>query len=154
MDADHNDRSPADPPAPPPPGMASEIEAELAALRARANQEATAGLRFMETAAGRVMPTIAVHHALAWAGAAVLVLVIVAAFAAWAYWPAKPIPEVVTAAPQVTQDDGSVIAERALQASLNGKPAPHKRRWPPRRIPACSRLRHRHHAGRRRVEHR
>lgn len=39
---------------------------------------------------------------------------------AWAYWPSKPIPEVITAAPEVRQVDGSVVAERAPDA----KPPP------------------------------
>ena len=40
------------------------------------------------------------------------VLTIVAAVLAWALWPAAPVHEVVTAAPQVRQVDGSVIAQR------------------------------------------
>jgi len=45
---------------------------------------------------------------------------------AWAYWPAKPVPEVVAPAPAVRQDDGSLVAERAPDPH----PAP-----PPHAIP-------------------
>lgn len=45
-----------------------------------------------------------------------VVLVLLACIGAWAMWPAKPAPEVVTAAPQVVQADHSVIAERAPDA--------------------------------------
>ena len=48
------------------------------------------------------------------------VLAIVVAVLAWALWPAAPVHEVVTAAPQVRQVDGSVIAQRAPDP----KPAP------------------------------
>jgi hypothetical protein len=37
----------------------------------------------------------------------------VAAVLVWALWPAKPVPELMTPAPQVQQADGSVIAARA-----------------------------------------
>lgn len=78
-------------------------------------------LRFVE----RAVPMLALHHVLAWALGCVILFGLGFSLVVWA-WPAKPIPEIVTAAPQVKQDDGSVIAERALQASLKGKPAPHK----------------------------
>lgn len=74
-----------------------------------ANGEADAALRFMETAAS----------GLSWRARLELgcvVLVLVAAALAWAFWPPKPVPEVVTAAPQVVQADHSVIAERAPAA--------------------------------------
>lgn len=48
---------------------------------------------------------------------------VVLALLAFAFWPAAPIHEDVTAAPQVTQADHSVIAERAPDA--HPPPAPH-----------------------------
>lgn len=42
---------------------------------------------------------------------------------AWLYPP--PPPENVAPAVEIRQDDGSMLAERALQATLKGKPAPH-----------------------------
>ena len=58
-----------------------------------------------------------------WLAAGVAALIILAGVLAWAFWPAKPIPEVVTAAPQIIQSDGSVIAERRPDA--HPKPPPH-----------------------------
>lgn len=51
-----------------------------------------------------------------------VVLVIIAGLAV-AFWPAKPIHEVTTAAPEVRQGDGSLIAERTPQS--HPAPAPH-----------------------------
>ena len=51
------------------------------------------------------------------------VLLVLAAFIVWTQWPAKPIPEIITPAPQVIQADHSVIAERAPDA--HPKPPPH-----------------------------
>ncbi len=48
------------------------------------------------------------------------IVALVLALLAFAFWPAKPIPEVITAAPQVIQADHSVIAARAPDA----RPAP------------------------------
>lgn len=71
--------------------------------------EAAAGLRFMgSTAAG-----LSLRAKLELLAAA---LILSAAVLVWALWPAKPVPEVVTAAPQVVQADHSVIAERAPDA--------------------------------------
>jgi hypothetical protein len=67
--------------------------------------EATAGLRFMEDEA----KAWTVGHKLWLIFAA---LIAVAAFVVWTQWPAKPTPEITTAAPEVHQADGSVIAER------------------------------------------
>lgn len=52
-----------------------------------------------------------------------VVAVIAGGVLAWAYWPAKPVPEVVTPAPAVIQADHSVIVERAPDA--HPKPPPH-----------------------------
>jgi hypothetical protein len=71
-----------------------------------AESVAAADLRFMaERAAGWSIHTKVY--------AAIAALVLLAGVLVWAYWPPKPVPEVVTAAPQVQQADGSVIAARA-----------------------------------------
>lgn len=44
------------------------------------------------------------------------VVVLVAALLAFAFWPAKPVQEVVTAAPQVVQADHSFVVQRAPDA--------------------------------------
>lgn len=54
------------------------------------------------------------------AGAAAIALV---AFLVWTQWPAKPVPEVITAAPAVTQADGST--ELARTPDAHPTPAPH-----------------------------
>lgn len=51
------------------------------------------------------------------------VLFAIAAVFVWALWPAKPVPELMTPAPQVQQADGSMIAARAPDA--HPAPAPH-----------------------------
>jgi hypothetical protein len=69
-----------------------------------------AGLRFMQTAAaGRTLKGELIAAAIVGA----LLALLVGAAIAWATWPAKPVPEVVTAAPQIFQADGSVVAARA-----------------------------------------
>lgn len=45
--------------------------------------------------------------------AAIAALALLAAVLVWSYWPAKPVPEVITAAPQVQQADGSLELRRA-----------------------------------------
>lgn len=52
-----------------------------------------------------------------------LALVGALAAAALVFWPETPTPEVVTAAPQVRQADGSVVAQRAQDP--HPAPAPH-----------------------------
>jgi hypothetical protein len=54
---------------------------------------------------------------------AALVAIAAGGVLAWAYWPAKPVPEIMTPAPQVQQADKSVLAERAPDA--HPAPAPH-----------------------------
>lgn len=50
-------------------------------------------------------------------------LLTVAAFGlGWAAWPEKPVPEVITAAPEMRQADNSVIAERRPQAKPSKPP--------------------------------
>jgi hypothetical protein len=51
------------------------------------------------------------------------IVLLVIGLLAFAFWPAKPLHEDVTAAPQVVQADHSVIAERAPDAAP--PPAPH-----------------------------
>lgn len=48
---------------------------------------------------------------------------VVLALLAFAFWPAKPVPEVMTAAPQVVQADHSIVVERAPDA--HPAPPPH-----------------------------
>lgn len=50
------------------------------------------------------------------------VVTLVLALLAFAFWPAKSIPEVVTAAPQVVQPDHSVVVERAPDAHPSAPP--------------------------------
>jgi hypothetical protein len=54
---------------------------------------------------------------------AAVVAAIAGSVLAWAYWPAKPVPEVITAAPEVRQADGSMELRRAPDA--NPAPPPH-----------------------------
>jgi hypothetical protein len=53
----------------------------------------------------------------------VAALLVAAALLVWALWPAKTAPEITSAAPEVTQADGSKIAARDPTAA--SAPAPH-----------------------------
>lgn len=50
-------------------------------------------------------------------------LILLAAVMVWAIWPAKPVPEVITAAPQVVQADHSLVVARDPEA--HPVPPPH-----------------------------
>jgi hypothetical protein len=54
---------------------------------------------------------------------AAVVAAIAGGVLAWAYWPAKPVPEIVAPAPEVRQADGSMELRRAPDA--NPAPPPH-----------------------------
>lgn len=76
---------------------------------ARVESAAAEGMQFMKAkAVGLPLRVDLIVVALA--------VLAVAALIAWATWPSKPIPEVITAAPEVRQADNSVIAERAPDA--------------------------------------
>jgi len=85
-------------------------------------------IKAAEDAAGREI-TFLRDAAIGWTlrtkiEAAIAVALLVAAIAVWAFRPAKPVPEVVKAMPQVEQKDGSVIAaETPPPADL--PPPPH-----------------------------
>jgi hypothetical protein len=76
-------------------------------------------IRFLEEAAGGWSLRSKIE-------ALAALLIAIAAVLVWALWPAKPVPEDLTPAPQVQQADGSMLAARAPDAH----PAP-----PPHMIP-------------------